>query len=113
MAVNGLFTYEDLYAGNSQNYHSRFNLQSLSSFISRQLDIPLTTTNIVPTSYFEKLVLSTDELSSTESNKLASAIPFTYLYWILFVLAILLTIALIIVFICYCRTFLKDYAARR
>ena len=112
MAVNGLFTYEDLYAGKSQNYHSRFDLQS-SSFISHELDIPLTTTNIVPTSYFEKLVLSTDEISSTKSNKLVNATSYTYLYWILFVLAILLTIALIGVFICYCRTFLKNYAARR
>ena len=119
MAVNGLFTYEDLYAGHSPNYHQRpiHQVSSSSSLASNQLltaldTSPLTTT-VVPTSYFSKLVLSTEIESSTKLNKLADVIPFTYFYWLLVVLAILLTLTLIIVFIYYCRTFFRNYKNRR
>ncbi len=120
MAVNGLFTYEDLYAGKSPNHHQRPILQisSSSSFTPNELlsvlNIPTTTTTtIIPTSHFEKLVLSREIESNTKLNKLADVIPFTYFYWLLVVLAILLTLTLIIVFICYCRTFFKNYKTRR
>jgi len=113
MAVNGLFTYEDLYAGKSPNYHQR----PSSSFTPNErfsvLNIPTTTTTIIPTSHFEKLVLSREIESNTKLNKFADVIPFTYFYWLLVVLAILLTLTLIIVFICYCRTFFKNYKTRR
>jgi hypothetical protein len=122
MAVNGLFTYKDLYAGKPPNYHQRPILQLSSSSSSSHftpnelfsvLNIPKTTTTIIPTSHFEKLVLSREIESNTKLNKLADVIPFTYFYWLLVVLAILLTLTLIIVFICYCRTFFKNYKTRR
>ena len=90
MAVNGLFTFEDLYSGQSPNYYRR-----------PYPDIPNSTT-----------VISTEVESNTKLNKLADAIPFIYFYWILVVLAILLIITLVIVFVCYCRTFVKNYRAR-
>jgi len=116
MAVNGFFTYDDLYAGKSPNYYHRPIPQRSSSVPSNPLfsvlNLPVTTA-VVPTSYFAKLVSSTEIESSTKLNKLADIIPFTYFYWILVVLAILLTLTLVIVFICYCRTFLKNYRSRR
>jgi hypothetical protein len=116
MAVNGLFTYEDLYAGKSPNYYRRPIPQVSSSLTSNSLlsvlNIPITTT-IVPTSHLAKLVSSKEIESSTKLNKLPDIIPFTYFYWILVVLAILLTLTLVIVFICYCRTFVKKYRTRR
>jgi hypothetical protein len=116
MAVNGLFTYDDLYAGKPPNYYHR-PIPRISSSVTSYpllsvLNVPVTTT-IVPTSYFAKLVSSKEIESSTKLNKLADVIPFTYFYWILVVLAILLTLTLVIVFICYCRTFLKNYRTRR
>jgi hypothetical protein len=111
MAVNGLFTFEDLYAGQSPNYYRR-PFPDVSNSILPILDIPDTTT-VVSTSYFAKFVVSTEVESNTKLNKLADAIPFTYFYWILVVLAVLLIITLVIVFVCYCRTFVKNYRARR
>jgi hypothetical protein len=115
MAVSGLFTYDDLYAVKPPNSYPKFDLLTSSSFIPHQhlWVSDISTTTIDPTSYSEKLVASTDIELSTKSNKLADVIPFTYFYWVLVVLAILLTITLIIVFICYCRSFLKTYTARR
>ena len=64
MAVNGLFTYEDLYAGKSENYRHRFDLQGSSSFISHQIfsewDRSLPSSKIIPPTDFEKIVLSTE-----------------------------------------------------
>jgi hypothetical protein len=115
MAVNGLFTYEDLYAGKSSNYYHRPIPQLSSSWTSHPilsvLNIP--TTTIVPTSHFGKLFSSTEIEPSDKLNKVATFIPFTYFYWILVILAILLTLTLLIVFICYCRTFVKNYRTRR
>jgi len=116
MAADGLFTYEDLYADKSTNYHHRPVYQVPSSLTSHPvlsvLNIPITTT-IVPTSYFAKLVSPTEIESGTKLNRLADVIPFTYFYWILVALAILLTLTLIIVFIYYFRTFIKNYRTRR
>ncbi|CAF0744093.1 unnamed protein product [Rotaria sordida] len=124
MAVNGIFTYEDLYADKFQNYHRRFIPQVSSSFTSSQhlsvLNITTittttttTTTTIVPTSYFSKLISSTEIESNIKLNKLANVIPFIYFYWLLVLLAIFLTLALIIIFICYCRNFFKNYKTHR
>ncbi len=116
MAVHGLFTFEDLYAGQSPNYYRRSFPQISTSVTTNSilpiLNIPITTT-VVPTTYFTKLVLSTEVESNTKLNKVADVIPFTYFYWILVVLAILLILILVSVFICYCRTFIKNYRARR
>ncbi len=118
MAVNGFFTFEDLYAGQSPNYYRRPLPQVSSSFTTNRIlsisDIPITTTTtVVPTSYFAKLVVSKEVESTTKLNKLADVIPFTYFYWILVVLAILLALTLVIVFISYCHTFIKNYRTRR
>ena len=107
MAVDGRFTYEDLYAGQSPNYYHRPLLPiSSTNAISSESDIP----TIISTT---RLVTSTEIHSRTKLNKLADIIPFNYLYWILLVLAILLSIILIIIFIYYCRTFIKHHRARR
>ncbi len=117
MAANGFFTYEDLYARKSPNYYHRPISQISSSLkpnpLLSVLNVPTTTTAIVSTSNFAKLVSSTEIESSTKLNKLADIIPFTYFYWILVVLAILLALTLVIVFICYCRTFIKNYRTYR
>lgn len=97
MAADGRFTYEDLYAGQSPNYYHR-PLPMLSN-----LNIPTRTT----------IISTTDIHSKTKLNKLADIIPFNYLYWILLVLAILLIITLIVIFIHYCRTFIKHHRTRR
>ncbi|CAF1240017.1 unnamed protein product [Adineta steineri] len=122
MAVNGMFTYEDLYAHKSIQYRHKLHpqvssLQTSSSFIRDPLisEINQATAITVPTLQSVNLTSSTtdDIESSAIQNKLADIIPFTYFYWVLVALAILLTLTLIIIFICYCRTFCKNRRNRR
>ncbi|CAF1040589.1 unnamed protein product [Rotaria sp. Silwood1] len=118
MAVNGIFTYEDLYAGKFQDYHRRLIPQVSSSFTSNQHSLVLniittTTTTSVSTSHFSKLISSTEIESNIKLNKLTDVIPFIYFYWLLLLLAIFLTFALLIIFICYCHNCFKNYRTRR
>ena len=119
MAVNGIFTYRDLYAGRSRNTNYNFFLRTPSNraneFSSEEDSSPITTTrNVISQSYLAKLVSSTERLeSTTKLTKLGEIIPFSYFYWLLVILAILLTLTLITVFTCYCRSFVKNYKARR
>ncbi|UJR23653.1 hypothetical protein I4U23_026637 [Adineta vaga] len=120
MAVNGFFTYEDLYASRSRNYNYKLILPispSPSNIPNRFLseaDLSTKLTTDIPPSHPAKLIALTNELElSTKLNKLADIIPFSYFYWLLVILAIFLTLTLITIFICYCRTFVKNYKNRR
>mgnify|MGYP001140220288 CR=1 FL=1 len=106
MAVNGMFTIEDLYGGKSLNYHHPQLLHSAlkTSFLS--VDNELTT-------MAAELVLSTDLKAIVKQNKLSDVIPFTYFYWVLLVLAVILSLILISFFIYYCHTFVKNYRTHR
>lgn len=107
MAVNGVFTIEDLFGGKSLNhdrYHQVLPSALKHSLLSVKAELTTITTEFILSTEFEKI---------TEQNKLASIIPFTYFYWVLLVLAILLSLILIIFFIYYCHTFVKNYRARR
>lgn len=118
MAIDGRFTYEDLYAGHSPNFYRRPIFSVSTNSLSSQLEIPATptttTTTTLSTRYFARLVATTTEVHSTTNfNKLPEIIPFTYFYWILVVLAILLALTLIIIFVYYCRSFVQKHRARR
>ena len=60
-----------------------------------------------------ELVLSTDLKAIVKQNKLSDVIPFTYFYWVLLVLAVILSLILISFFIYYCHTFVKNYRTHR
>ncbi len=109
MATSGFFTYHDLYGGKPENYHHQSSSRLSSSTTVQLLPITNTTIASFPTTInFVKVISSTPTIQSSTSNsklyKLVQLVPFAYFHWFLIGLAILLTLLLTIIFVCYCRS---------
>lgn len=107
MATIGIFTYRDLYGGNPEYYHHQRSSQLPSTILVESLLISNTTSDSLSTNEnFVNLISSTTIQSSTSSYslyKFVQLVPFAYFHWFLIGLAILLTLLLTLIFICYCR----------
>lgn len=116
MAVNGIFTYEDLYANRFENYRRRIISQISSSTKSSRL---LTTLNIRITTTTTEAVLPALNISKLiswkeiKTKKLVYSIPSIYFYWFLIVLAVLLALVLVGLSLYYCCIFIKNCRIRR
>lgn len=112
MANGGLFTYRTLYGGRPELYHREiyfdWSLSTVEQFVS-SWDDTTTTTPIDFVSTVPEIVelIPFDTLESNVTNgelhNLVRAVPFTYFHWFLVGLAIILTLLLTVVYVCYCR----------
>jgi hypothetical protein len=109
MAASGIFTYDDLYAGHGNAYHSAIIIKSSIPFIETAWSVP----NVEPVTITESNEL--DHVSSStvvslfdQSSVRMAVNSFSYWYWFLIALAIGLGLLLATFLLSYLRSYYQS-----